>query len=262
MRWLLTPRWLVAHVVVLVVATVFVNLGFWQLRRLEERRLTNTVGESRFASDPVELGQMLLGAGPDLESLEYHRATFTGVYQPEHEVLIRSQVRQGTAGFHVVTPLLREDDTAVLVNRGWVPLGLDEVPVSEAAPPGGEVTIEGWVRPTQTRPTLGPRDPETGRLSIMSRVDIDRIREQVPFELDPVYLSLLGEQDAGQPLLVTAPRFDDEGPHLAYAIQWFAFTMIGVIGYYALIRRSAKRSHRGGKGQVVDQLEPVEPHQL
>jgi surfeit locus 1 family protein len=240
--WLLTPRWIVAHVVVLILAIVFVNLGFWQLRRLDERRLSNTVGESRYQEGPLGIEELLAAAGDEQDSLEYRRATATGVFLTEHEVLVRSQVYQGVAGFHVITPLVGEDGSATLVNRGWVPLELDEVPVAEAPPPPGEVTIEGWVRPTQERPALGPRDPEDGRLAAMSRVDIDRIGEQVPFELDPVYLSQLGEEQDELPIPVDAPTFDDEGPHLAYAIQWFGFALIGVLGYLALVRRSAQHS--------------------
>ncbi len=233
---------MVAHLVVLILVVVFVNLGFWQLRRLEERQLINTVGESRYEAPPVGV-EMLLGAtGDDVGSLEFRRATATGVFQPEHEVLIRSQVYQGAAGFHVITPLLGEEGSAVLVDRGWVPLGMDDVPVVEAAPPEGEITIEGWVRPTQERQALGPVDPGDGRLVAMNRVDIDRIQDQVPFDLTPVYLSLLGEQETGQPILASAPTFEDEGSHLAYAIQWFGFTVVGIVGYFMLIRRSAKRS--------------------
>jgi cytochrome oxidase assembly protein ShyY1 len=233
---------MVAHLVVLVLVVVFVNLGFWQLRRLDERQLTNAVGESRYEAAPVEVEMLVGAAGDDVESLEYRLAIATGVFQPEHEVLIRSQVYQGAAGFRVITPLLGEEGSAVLVDRGWVPLGMDEVPVVEAAPPEGEVTVKGWVRPSQQRQALAPADPEDGRLVAMSRVDIDRIQDQVPFDLAPVYLSLLGDQETGQPILTAAPTFEDEGPHLAYAIQWFGFTVIAIVGYFMLIRRSARRS--------------------
>jgi surfeit locus 1 family protein len=239
---LLSPRWVIAHVVVLILAVVFVNLGFWQLRRLDERRLTNAVGESRFEAAPVAIDELLVGAGDDIDSLEFRRATATGVFQSEHEILIRSQVHQGVAGFHVITPLQRTDGSALLVNRGWIPLGLDEVPVSEAPPPEGEVTVVGWIRPSQQRRGVGPADPVEGRLVAMNRVDVGRVQQQVPFELDPVYISMLGEQEEGRPILVPAPGFEDEGSHLAYAIQWFAFMVIGVVGYLILIRRFAKRS--------------------
>ena len=126
---------MVAHVIVMALAILFINLGFWQLRRLEERRLENTVGESRLDADPAELGLLLEASGDDVRTaLEFRRATATGVFQPDDEVLIRSQVHQGVAGFHVITPLLGEGGDAVLVNRGWVPLDADQVPVDRGTP--------------------------------------------------------------------------------------------------------------------------------
>ena len=65
MGWLVAPRLLLAPVGVPIVAIVFVNLGFWQLRRLEERRLANTVGESRFEAEPVDIATLIDSAGDD-----------------------------------------------------------------------------------------------------------------------------------------------------------------------------------------------------
>ena len=257
LRRLLTPRWVAAHVVVVALATLFVSLGFWQLNRLEERRLENAVGESRFNEEPQDLTSLLEAAGDDAESLEFRRATFNGEFQPSDEVLIRSQVHQAVAGFHVITPLVGEDGDAVLVNRGWVPLDADRVPVTAAPPPEGTVTITGWVRPPQHRGALGPTDPEDGRLVTMSRVDIDRIQQQVPYVLAPVYLSALDGVEGELPVPAPEPTFDDEGPHLGYAIQWFSFALIGVVGYFFLLRRAARRSGHGQPSEVFDDLESV-----
>ena len=238
MKHLFTPRWLVAHIVVVVVVVVFSNLGFWQLNRLDQRRVENAVGESRFNSEPEDLDGMLASVGVDLDSLVYRRAVVSGEFDPDGEVLIRSQVYRGNAGFHIITPLITEEGEAVLVNRGWVPLVTDQVPVVQAPPRSGNVEVFGWLNVTKARGALGPRDPQEGRLVAMSRVDIDRIQSQVTYRLRPVYLSSLDEGEAGLPVPPIRPRFDDEGPHLGYAVQWFGFALIGVIGYGFLIRRT------------------------
>jgi surfeit locus 1 family protein len=54
---------------------------------------------------------------------------------------------------------------------------------------------------------------------------------------------LLGANAAELPVTALPPSFDDEGSHLAYAIQWFSFALIGLVGYLFLIRRSARPSH-------------------
>jgi surfeit locus 1 family protein len=224
---------------VILAVVLFVNLGFWQLNRHEERRLENTVGGARYSSEPLDLGVLIAGAGDDIESLVYRRATTEGVYQAEDEVLIRSRVHRGQAGFHVITPMTFGDE-AVLVNRGWVPLLLDQVPVEQAPPASGEVTASGWLTTTQRRGPLGPEDPAEGRLTAMSRVDIERIQTQVAYPLLPVVLNL---SEVGElPIAVDEPEFDDVGPHLGYAIQWFGFALIGVVGYFFLMRKVVPKS--------------------
>lgn len=237
---LLRPRWLVAHLLMLILVVVFVRLGFWQLDRHQERQLHNAVGERHFQAEPEPLSALIEAAGADLDSLVYRRAVFTGVFDPDNEVLIRSQVHLGTAGFWVITPLVGEGGEAVMVNRGWVPLVLDRVPVAEAPPSAGQVTLEGWVEASQEKTLFGPEDPPDGRLITLNRVDLGRLGEQVPYPLAPVYLVELADRPEELPAPLSVPTFDDMGPHLGYSIQWFGFALVGVVGYVFLARRRLK----------------------
>jgi surfeit locus 1 family protein len=239
-RLLGSPRWLLGHVLVVSVCVLFVNLGFWQLRRLDERRLENVVMASRLVADPLPIEELIVGAGTDLDSLEFRGATATGEFEPSEEVLVRSQVHNGTAGWHVITPLVLPNGSAVLVNRGWVPLEMDAVPVPPN-PPAGQVTISGWLGLTRIRQSGGATEPE-GRLTQIARVDIDRLQQQMPFELIPVYM-FADETDVSLPIEVARPVTSDEGPHLLYAIEWFSFTLISAVGYFFLLRRAVHRSN-------------------
>ena len=240
LRALRQPKWIVAAVFVVAVAAVFVRLGFWQLDRLDQRQLMNAVGKERIGADPVSLASLLAGAEGDLESLQYHRVFVIGTYNPSEEMLIRSRVHLGQAGFHVITPLVTDDGWAVLVNRGWVPLSMDTTPV-EARPETGKHRVEGWVQLTQTRPALGPEDLP-GDQVVFNRVDIGRMSEQITHNLTSVFVVASGETDTDLPALVDPPDFEDDGPHLAYAIQWFGFAAVALIGFYFLVRRRGRQS--------------------
>jgi surfeit locus 1 family protein len=48
----------------------------------------------------------------------------------------------------------------------------------------------------------------------------------------------------GQLPVVVKPEPLSEGPHKSYAIQWFSFIVIGLVGYAAFIRHEAARASR------------------
>lgn len=245
------PGWAIATAVVLIVAAVFVGLGFWQLDRLEQRQALNAIQESRIAMEPQPLADLLGDDLIDLRSVEYRRVIVEGEFDPSEEVLIRSQVELGQAGFHVVTPLVLEEGRAVLVNRGWVPLVMDSPPVP-SSPPEGNVSTEGWIHLTQIRPPLGAQEP-TGDLEVLNRVDIDRIGQQMPYDLESVYVVAMGEGGDELPILVDTPDFTAEGSHLAYAIQWFGFALVGLVGFFFLLRRRAKEAESPGRQNQASQ---------
>ncbi len=224
-RFLARRRWLVGHVVVATIVTVFISLGLWQLRRLDERRAANVDLELRLADAEQALSEVV---GELANPSEGGR-------------LARSRVYEGQSGFHVLTPLVTGDGRAVMVNRGWVPL--DQRPVGEAVPPPGAVTLAAVIRASESRGALGPVDPAEGPLERLYWIDLTRLQEQLPYPLYPVYVQLLEQQPPQPgPLPVPVPLPElDEGPHLSYAIQWFSFTAIALVGYGALIRTAARR---------------------
>lgn len=241
----------------LAVGATCIVLGTWQLDRLEERRTTNAVQAARFEQDPIPLPDLVDAAGGDLESLEYRRATFTGTFDPSSEVLVRSQVRDGRAGFDVVTPMVGSGATA-LVNRGWVPLEFDQAPVAAAMPPVERVGVMGVVRPSEPATAISPVDGSGS--ATVSRVDIPLLEERLGVDLLPVYLEVIGEASPTQlPIPAPAPDFSDEGPHLNYAIQWFSFAVVAAVGYGLLLRRAVRARSAGGEGEPGDDLDAGEP---
>src|SRR5690606_33474729 len=106
---------------VAVIAVGFVFLGLWQLDRHDEERLANEEGVSRMSAEPVSLDEALRSAAGDCESLRYRQVEVTGESGGEDEVLSRSRVHPDFgAVFHVVTPRVLDDGSAVVVNRAWI----------------------------------------------------------------------------------------------------------------------------------------------
>ena len=144
-RFLLRPGWLLTHVLVLVAVVVMVNLGFWQLSRLDEKRDRNDLVVARQDEPAVPVEEVLSpeSSEAEVEDLVYRPVTATGTYLVEEQVLVRNRSYEGAPGSWVLTPLLLDDGTAVVVSRGWVPIESD---LDRSAPPTGEDTVEGFVQ--------------------------------------------------------------------------------------------------------------------
>ena len=178
----------------------------------------------------------------EIDAAEYRRVELTGRYLPDQEVLIRSRSQNDAPGSWVVTPLRMADGTTILVNRGWIGNeGRFESVPDEMRAPTGEVDVVGLVRKTEERGTFGPKDPPTGTLTNLARVDIERVQQQVPEQLDPVYVQLQSQDpaDGTRPAPVEPPTLD-EGPHFSYAVQWFIFATVAIVGYPLILRRRAR----------------------
>jgi cytochrome oxidase assembly protein ShyY1 len=245
-RFLATPRWVILTVLVAAAMFGMIWAGFWQLRRLHGREASNALVEQRGATPAQPVTQWLQpneSFSQAQTDTEWRNLSATGTYDVADQVLIRNRSYQGDPGFHVITPLKLADGTAVLINRGWVPLP-SQVGASPIvpAPPTGTVSVIGRARATQERGIFGPHDPPTGVLTQMARVDIGRLQRQLPYTVLPAYLELTDQKPAvtgDLPALVPLPELDD-GPHLSYAIQWFCFTALAAIGWVLVVRRQLR----------------------
>jgi len=244
-RFALRPRWILSHLLVLLLVITMINLGFWQLRRLHERRSYNASVRANESQVPQRVGDVLHVGDPVSvgHDLNFRRVTATGTYDTSNEIIVRSRTLNSTPGVWALTPLRLADGSAVIVLRGFLPSQgtLERVP-ADAEPPAGEVSITGLVQETQTAGLFEHPDPAEGHLDTMARVDVARIGNQLPYPILPAYVQLQTQQppqSGPQPTVLPEPVLDD-GPHLSYAIQWFIFTTIAIVGYPLILRRKAR----------------------
>jgi surfeit locus 1 family protein len=233
-RFLLRPKWIAFTLLVILLVILMVNLGFWQLRRLDERKDFNSSLAAR-ESQPIAELEALVTEGVDPESIEWRAVRVTGAYVADEQVLIVNRSQSGSAGRSVVTPLRLSDGRLVLVNRGFVP-ETATVPL----PPSGTVVVDGRVRDSEVRRTGQVSDSDGERLEFQ-RVDIDRIAQQLDGDVIPVFVELTSSEPSQGDLPAPVPSPDrDEGPHLSYAIQWFIFSVCAVVGWVLAVRRSSR----------------------
>ena len=224
------PRKLIPFVVLAVVlGALFVRLGVWQLSRLAERRAANRELASQLSLPPSSFADILRAPVP-----ANRRARVEGVLDYSQEFVVTGRSRNGSPGVHILTPMrVTGSDTAVLVNRGWA-----------YAADAASADLPRW-REERTKFSGYTQQLSAGTVTTVRGRGLrpltrDGVRQLVTYPVHAVYLVAQDSGGATAPVRLAAPALD-EGPHLSYAIQWFAFAAIALGGTLAVIVRS-----RGG----------------
>jgi surfeit locus 1 family protein len=232
-------------VAVVLLATLFVRLGVWQLHRLHERRAKNAAWNTALALPVLPLDSGLLAdVARRPAACVNRRVRVAGAYDPAGQVLLRGRTLDGRPGVHVVTPLaVAGTPWSVMVNRGWTYAPDAATPAEPVTTEPGLRTVEGVL---QEIPRAGDRGlPSVSRSAGVERItlrhlDLQTLARRAPRPLLPLYVQQLPVpgQAAGTATLRRVPLPPlDEGPHFSYAVQWFSFAAIAVIGYLVLLFR-------------------------
>lgn len=242
-------------VALVVIAAAFsavcISLGFWQLRRLAWRRALNAHIEHRLSEPAVTVDSL----PRDSAGMHYRQVFVRGTYDYAHQIVLADRTRNGSPGVYIVTPVrIPGRDTALLVTRGWVyapdAVRADLAPWREA----DTVNAIGYALPLSVpyhgSPTL------TERPGAYRWLDLGALRTSIPYPVYPFSIVLEGDTTGNAvaaqhaPPRVPPPPLD-EGPHRSYAIQWFSFAAIAIVGTFFFLR-SGPRQQRNLR------LEPFE----
>jgi cytochrome oxidase assembly protein ShyY1 len=254
LRVVISRRWLTALAVAALFALACGFLGRWQWHRHEAKALRAERIESHyFAASPVLLSRAMPRPTAALPAAqEWTLVTTTGRYAAQHLMLVRNRPNNGVFGYEVVVPLRLADGPSLLVDRGWIPNGRTAAePSTTPATPAGQITVTGWLR--QGEPSLGRHLPK-GQLA---SINLAEAQAQAATSLYGAYLIRRSETgppgesiEHPQPL---EPPDTDQGPHLAYAAQWWLAAPVGFI----LVLVGARREHLEGRTDVPAPLGPA-----
>jgi surfeit locus 1 family protein len=267
LRAIFSWKWIIPTILVVAGMVLLVRLGYWQLDRMQQKQEFNTMMAERWRSEPYDLTtQALPGDAAGLDGLQYRRVAAQGEWDYDRQILISNQTFQSTAGYMVVTPLVLDDNRAVLVARGWIPA--DQAEEAQLAlltePPGAPII--GLARKSQGMPGGALSTPVATPQREWYRVDIPAIQGQMPYQLEPGYLEQMPEEGRAYDALPirSEPMALEEGNHLSYAIQWFTFAVVLGFGYIMLVRQRTRLAAgldkpRAGAPVIPDMPDTNEP---
>jgi cytochrome oxidase assembly protein ShyY1 len=269
-RFLLTRQWVILTLLGLVLIPVMIELGVWQLHRHEQRAAQNDLIAHSLDAPPVPVDR-LTGVGREpAHDDQFRTVRASGTWDTAHEVVVRRRTASDgqSIGYFVLTPLIRDDGTALLVNRGWIPSGDDLTKYPHVPPPpAGRVTVTGRLMIDETTEASGIRRKQgLPPRQVMLINSHDRAKD-----LDePVlggYVQLTGSSPAPKgdhPQRVAEPDHSGIGRHIAYTVQWWLFAAGVPVAWWMLVRRevrdrAAEAARRETSGTGAGEAERAEP---
>ncbi|KAF9566088.1 mitochondrial protein required for respiration, partial [Agrocybe pediades] len=201
------------------------GLGVWQLKRLKWK--INLIDE---LEEKLQLQPLSLPPNINLSVVEefvFRRVIVRGKWDNAHTMLFSPRVYNGVHGFHVVTPLVRENGSTVLVDRGFV--SRDCISSANWLAETGEVEVLGMLRTSQPRNLFTPNnDPAHGKwywtdVETMAEYAGGKAARVQPVFVEQIFEGHAGEAntklDKGLPI-GRNPTIDLRNSHLSYVITW------------------------------------------
>jgi surfeit locus 1 family protein len=235
--------------IAVVLAAICVRLGFWQLSRLAERKARNALVAARMTSEPVDIALL----PRDTAVANFRRVRVAGTPDYAHELLHAARTRRGSPGVNIFTPIhVVGSDTAVLVNRGWV-----------YSPDGATLDLTKWRERDSVLVGYVVELPASGgaayrdRPNTIARLSYDVVSRALPYPVRPIYVVALDNETgdtsnaSNRIARLPVPALDN-GSHFSYAVQWFSFATVALVGAALVIRQS--RADASMPGQSADRV--------
>lgn len=243
-------REVVFGVVSVLAAAGCIRLGFWQLSRLEQRRAKNALVAGQTAAPAVSVSEARMR---DTSQLHWRRVTFRGVANYDKEIVLSARSQSGTVGVQIVTAVRPLDgawgDTSILVIRGWMPAADGRSYERKSTAEGDTLSVDGLVTEFPPAGTGMVRMPSTRHA--FRWLDRDTLAQETGSALAPFVLLQLGDtvqRDVAKIVRVPPPSLS-EGPHKSYAVQWFVFATVALLGFVAyLVSQHSTRKFSFGDG--------------
>ena len=228
-RPLLQPAMLAVHGVALIAVVVCLIGAYWQL---DVYRAEQDAGRAERSAAPARPLTDVLGPDEGLTNeMVGARVTADGQYAPAgQQILVSGRSDAGRDGYWVVSPLILETGSAILVVRGWT--DREQLPPVPSAP----VTVTGSLEPGE-QPGA---DADLGPDRVVDSIRIPSLVGQLPYDLYSAMLIRTEQDPAPADGLVPVDPSAPDAPwteglrNLVYALQWMVFAAFAVFMWWRI----------------------------
>jgi surfeit locus 1 family protein len=204
-----------------------VALAVWQVHRRAYKLDLIARVEARVHAVPTPAPGPGQWADMSAAADEYRHVTATGSWLEDRSALVTAVTELG-GGYWVMTPLVRDDGTTLLVNRGFIP-ATERDPISWRPQDPGPVSVTGLLRISEPGGAfLRANDPTSNRWFSRDVAAIAASRglgKVAPYFIDAERTP--GE--SGLPVAgLTVTTFPNN--HLVYALTWGTLALMAACG--------------------------------
>ncbi|WP_376742856.1 SURF1 family protein [Ensifer canadensis] len=220
-----------------VLMVAFFALGSWQVQRLFWKLELIARVDARVHAEPVPAPPPAEWPGISAEKDEFRRVTTTGVFEHEKEVLVQAVTERG-AGFWVMTPIVQDDRSTILINRGFVPLDRRDAAARSQSRTSGVVEVIGLLRmPEPGGGFLRSNDPTADRWYSRDVVAIARAQDLA--NIAPYFIDADATPNAGGLPVGGLTVVSFRNSHLVYAVTWYVLALLSAAGIVVVYRSRA-----------------------
>jgi cytochrome oxidase assembly protein ShyY1 len=247
-RFLLSRRWVLFFLTVVVLGYACWWLGEWQFHRLEHKKADNAIVRANYDAPAEPVADVLAPGRTVADHDEWRVVRATGTYDASKTVIVRYRTNDdGDPGVDVVVPLVTTDGTSLLVDRGWLSTEADvPAPGDVPAPPAGKVTVTGWVRQDWSGSSTTITDQSVRAVS--SAV----IGPALGLKVYGGFVQLRSETPPPATPLTPSDKPDlSNGPHFFYGLQWWFFGVLAAGGFGYLAWDERQHGNRGERRRAA-----------
>jgi cytochrome oxidase assembly protein ShyY1 len=251
-RFLFSSKWLAYLLLAAVFAAACVFLGRWQMDRRAETLAEISRVVTNYSAAPIPFEQVRNEFSELDPAKEWTQVELRGSYDVSGQRIVRNRPLNGQPGYEVVVPFKLETGESVVIDRGWLPIGNKNPgsPDSIPAPPAGTVTAV--VRLKHGEPQLD-RGAPAGQLA---SIDLPTYAAELGYPvLTGAYGQLASESPAAAQMPFPFPKpATEEGTHLSYSLQWFAFGVLMFVGFGYAARQQARNAAIDAEDEEGDEV--------
>jgi surfeit locus 1 family protein len=233
---------LVPTVATFLLLPILIGLGLWQLDRARYKEALLAEFKAQAGLPYVPLAEVDLASPVSL----YRKVIVEGYYDSRHQILLDNQIHHGQPGYHVYTPLRSTGNgTAILVNRGWISLGVSRQHLPDIAVTEAKVSLKGLVaQPANPGLRLQISVSPASWPQVVQYLDYQQLSAELDYSLAPSVILLAAEEENGF-WREWQPRFPGSGPerHRGYAVQWFALAVTLMVIYIVVNTKHQQSEH-------------------